>query len=200
VILTKNKTKRKYPYPSSPVHALPVTHPANLIPNGNYCDEQSTWKLIPAVSMSDRNRAVASNKILKLVCFLTIGEEPIIIHARVVILGAAALVDIIFVTAIDATVVGNTALVWGFGGGIASFSVWVTVAIVVMIDGFVAKVIDVNFTDLTLGTWLIREIDDTVFDNVAVHAMHVVSFLPTMNYIVTIDVVYFEFPKIAGFD
>jgi len=121
------------------------------------------------MSPGKRNKAITSNKMPSPIRLFTLGKEPIIIHTRLGIVRAAAHVDIELVAAIGAAMVMNTALFSWLGA---------LVEAVMMVEGFVAQVVDVDVTEFSFWVGLIREVNDAVLDDVAFDAVDVIGFLP----------------------
>jgi len=124
------------------------------------------------MSPGKRSIAITSNKMPSPIRLFTLGEEPIIIHTRPGIVRAAAHVDIELVAAIGAAMVMNTALFTRLVVLVA------LVEAVMMVEGFVAQVVDVDVTEFSFWVGLIREVDDAVLDDVAFDAVDVIGFLP----------------------
>ena len=133
---------------------------------------------------------------------LAIREIPIIIHARFGIIWTPPFMNIVRVAAIYSSMVCNTALIVGMRGFVSIFAdvALVVGMIVVVIKGLVSKVVHENFADLTCWEGLVCEVDDAVFDDVAVDAMDVICLFPTKHCVIAIDVFNFEFTKLVSFN
>src|SRR5436189_4974908 len=121
---------------------------------------------------------------------LAICSIPIIIHARFWILRTPPIMNIIFVAAIHSSMICNTALVSALGVGV----------IVVVVKDLVSQVVHENIADLVCWMGFICEIDDAVFDDVALDAVDVICLFPTKHCVIAIDVFDFEFTKLVSFD
>lgn len=141
------------------------------------------------LSLAGRPTAVDSRKI---------DSYPIEVHADVLPHGTSSLADAELLTAIHASMVLDAALAW-------TLDIFATlrhamVMIVVIVHILVPEVIDKHITDTTVRQYSLREVDDSVFDDVRIDTMNMVRLIAANDSVITIKPVHLEFAELIGLD
>ena len=157
------------------------------------------------MALPQRHITIAIHKVSVLLppgrIVLAVGDEAVVVHARLGVHLAAALVDAVRLGAVLAVVVLQTSLL-SLGA-----LVRVPAMLAVRVQLLAAKVVDDGPPDVPHGLGRLREVDDAVADDVALHARDLVSPLaaqhvqaPPEQREVVVGVVRGDSAEEVGFD